>query len=272
MTTPSLPNSLSVAIVDLRQPFGDGVVSVENIEPDPHLSQMSTQWTMIFQAHSGTPGEKSQAVSQLICRYSGAVHRYLLKALKDPDAAAELDQEFAVRFLRGDFRHCDPDRGRFRDYVKRRPKLDQRLLPAQTTNLSLDSNFEVPAAADRSPAQFEQQFLESWRKDLLDRAWNGLSELEKSSGQPYHTVLRSRVDHPDLPSAELAKQLSTVLGRPLTAGAVRQALQRSRRKYVDILLDEVVVSLDRPTQAELEEELSDLNLLDYCRPYLKRLR
>ena len=83
-------------------------------------------------------------------------------------------------------------------------------------------------------------------------------------------MLRSRVDHPELPSQELAKRLAIALGRPLTAGAVRQALQRSRRKYVDYLLTEVLVSLNRPTQDELEEELSDLNLLDYCRPYLKR--
>src|SRR3712207_7176976 len=33
-------------------------------------------------------------------------------------AAEELLQEFAVRFLRGDFRRADPQRGRFRDYVK----------------------------------------------------------------------------------------------------------------------------------------------------------
>jgi len=244
---------------------------LEHVEVEPRLSEMSTQWTMVFQAHSGTPGEKSQAVSRLMCRYAGAVHRYLLKALKDPDAAAELDQEFAVRFLRGDFRHCNPDRGRFRDYVKRAVQnLISDYYRRKPLNLSLDSGLEVPAVGDSAPALFEQQFVESWRKDLLDRAWNALSELEKASGQPYHTVLRSRVDHPDLPSPELAKRLSTVLGRPLTAGAVRQALQRSRRKYVDYLLTEVLMSLNRPTQEELEEELSDLSLLDYCRPYMKR--
>jgi len=119
-------------------------------------------------------------------------------------------------------------------------------------------------------AQFENQFLESWRNDLLDRAWNALSELERSSRQPYYTVLRSRVEHPDLKSNELAKRLSAALGRPLTAGAVRQALQRSRQKYVDYLVEEVLGSLDHPTRDELEEELSDLKLLDQCRPYLKR--
>jgi len=246
-------------------------VTLENIEIDPRLSQMSTQWSIVFQAHHGSPEQVSSAVSQLMCRYAGAVHRYLLKALKDPEAAAELDQEFAVRFLRGDFRRCDPKRGRFRDYVKRAVQnLINDHYRRKRPNLSLDSHFEEPAAADSGLAQFEQQFLESWRKDLLDRAWSSLSELEKSTGQPYHTVLRSRVDHPDLPSQELAKQLAIALSRPLTAGAVRQSLQRSRRKYVDFLLTEVLASLDRPSQDELEEELSDLRLLDYCRPFMKR--
>ena len=39
-------------------------------------------------------------------------------ALRDPESAAELDQEFALRFIRGDFHRADPSRGRFRDFVK----------------------------------------------------------------------------------------------------------------------------------------------------------
>ena len=45
---------------------------------------------------------------------------------------------------------------------------------------------------------------------------------------------------------------------------------RSRRKFVDFLLAEVLQSLDQPSQDELEEELGDLKLLEYCRPFLKR--
>jgi hypothetical protein len=39
---------------------------------------------------------------------------------------------------------------------------------------------------------------------------------------------------------------------------------------VDYLVEEVLGSLDHPTFDALEEELSDLKLLDQCRPYLKR--
>jgi RNA polymerase sigma-70 factor (ECF subfamily) len=232
---------------------------------------MSTQWTMVFQAHSGTPDQVNAAVAQLMCRYAGAVHRYLLKALRDPEAAAELDQEFAIRFLRGDFRHCDPKRGRFRDYVKRAV---QNLIVdhyrRKRPTLPLSSRTPEPAVEDTGPAEFDRQFLESWRKDLLGRAWSALEDLEKNTGRPYHTVLRYRVDHPHVPSAEIAEQLSAALRRPLSSGAVRQALHRARRKYADYLITDVLASLDHPTRDGLEEELSDLNLLEYCRPYLKR--
>jgi RNA polymerase sigma-70 factor (ECF subfamily) len=226
---------------------------------------------MVFQAHFGTPDEMSAAVSQLMCRYAGAVHRYLLKALRNPDAAAELDQEFALRFLRGDFRHCDPKRGRFRDYVKRAVQnLINDYYRRKRPTISLDSRTPEPAAGESADAKFDQEFLESWRKDLLERAWNALAELEKNTGQPYHTVLRSKVDHPDVSSTELAERLSVALDRPVTAGALRQALHRSRRRYVDYLLTEVLASLDHPTRDNLEEELGDLNLLHYCRPFLER--
>ena len=122
--------------------------------------------------------------------------------------------------------------------------------------------------ADGGVAEFEQQFIESWRKDLLDRAWTRWPSSKKTPASPITPYSVRKVDHPDLPSAELAEKLSNALNKPLTAGAVRQTLQRSRRTYVDYLLTEVRASLDHPTRDDLEQELIDLNLLHYCRPFL----
>ena len=69
---------------------------MELVESDPRLSEMSTQWALVIQAHSGVSDDAERAITQLMLRYSGAVHRYLLKALKDPDVADELCQEFAA--------------------------------------------------------------------------------------------------------------------------------------------------------------------------------
>jgi RNA polymerase sigma-70 factor (ECF subfamily) len=247
---------------------------MEKVEAEPRLADLSTQWSLIFEARSGTPEQVSLAMSRLMCRYAGAVHRYLLKALKNPEAAEELDQEFAVRFLRGDFKHGDPSRGRFRDYVKRAVQnLMKDYYRRRRRNIAapLDSGLHEPAVLDEGLAQFDRQFLLSWRNDLLDRTWGSLDELERSSGQPHHTVLRLRVDEPGLTSKEWAAKLSERLGRPVTPGAFRQALQRARREFALRLLSEVRGSLlEQPTPQALEEELADLELLEYCRPYLKR--
>src|SRR5262245_18030022 len=86
---------------------------------DERLTHLSTQWTLIYDAHRGTPEQVAAAQAELMDRYAGAVHRYLLGGMRDPDAAQELAQEFALRFLRGDFHRADPACGRFRDFVKR---------------------------------------------------------------------------------------------------------------------------------------------------------
>jgi RNA polymerase sigma-70 factor (ECF subfamily) len=243
---------------------------MENVEVDPRLSELSTQWTLVFQTQSGTPEQANQAACQLICRYAGAVHRYLLKALKDPEAAAELDQEFAVRFLRGDFRHGDPSRGRFRDYVKRAVQnLMNDYYRRKRRDVPLDSAIGEPVAPEDGSEQFDRQFVHSWRNDLLDRAWGAIEEFERTTGQPYHTVLRYRVNNPNLTSGDLAQRLSQTLGRSVSSGAFRQALQRARQRYADYLVDEVGSSLDHPTREAIEEELGELGLLEHCRPYLR---
>jgi RNA polymerase sigma factor (sigma-70 family) len=243
---------------------------VEKVDLEPRLADLSTQWTLVFQAQAGVPEEASRAASQLMCRYAGAVHRYLLKALRDPHAAEELDQEFALRFLRGDFRHVDPSRGRFRDYVKRAVQnLMHDYYRRKRPVRSLDSDVVEPAVEDEGLARFEQQFLVSWRNDLLDRSWHAVKEMESQTGQPHHTVLRIRVDSPELNSKGWAARLSEAVGHPVTPGAFRQALQRARRAFTGHLIHEVAASLDEPTAATMEEELAELQLLEYCRPYLK---
>jgi DNA-directed RNA polymerase specialized sigma24 family protein len=93
-------------------------VAVHYQPDDERLSRISTQWSLIYQAHWGGADAAAAAQCQFVQRYCGAVYRYLLGALRNEDAAEELFQEFALRFVRGDFRRADPERGRFRDYLK----------------------------------------------------------------------------------------------------------------------------------------------------------
>jgi hypothetical protein len=82
-------------------------------------------------------------------------------------------------------------------------------------------------------------------------------------------VLRLRVASPELRSTQLAERLSERLGRPVNAGWVRLNLHRARDMFVKALVDEVRRSLGGQPQ-RLEEELSELGLLEYCRSVLDR--
>src|SRR5438132_629599 len=105
--------------VDEMQENPPPLRSVQQEELNQRLSQISTQWSQVFEAHRDPADELAAARWTLLQRYSGAVYRYLLGAVRDPEVASELSQEFAFRFVRGDFRRADPERGRFRAYVKR---------------------------------------------------------------------------------------------------------------------------------------------------------
>src|SRR4051812_21826016 len=82
------------------------------------LSQISTAWTDLFQAHRGPMPALGEARRRVLTRYSTAVYRYLLGAVRDRDVADDLFQEFALRLMRGAFQGVDPGRGRFRDFLK----------------------------------------------------------------------------------------------------------------------------------------------------------
>src|SRR5262249_34829660 len=90
---------------------------MDDREFENRLSQIATRWSVLLQAHQETDAAAA-ARQQLLERYCGAVYRYLLAAVRDHHAAEDLTQEFALRFVRGQFRLADPERGRFRDYVK----------------------------------------------------------------------------------------------------------------------------------------------------------
>jgi RNA polymerase sigma factor (sigma-70 family) len=238
------------------------------------LSRITTLWSLVGQAHHPAGVEVNAAQEKLLHRYGGAIRRYLLGAVHDADTAADLFQEFAYRFLHGGLRGVDPQRGRFRDYVKSvlfhlvadHHKKRQRL-PVQ-----LPAEHPEPAVACPVDHEAELAFRTTWRDDLLARTWSALAEADRASGQCFYAVLRFRADHPALHSPEMAEQLSAQLGKPMTAAGTRKTLERARDRFADLLLDEIAESLTDPSPERLEEELIDLNLLEHCRSALERRR
>jgi RNA polymerase sigma-70 factor (ECF subfamily) len=238
---------------------------------EQHLSHIATQWTMLYRAHRGDQDEAAAARQELMVRYCGAVYRYLLRAVRDGSVAEDLTQEFALRFLQGRFGQVDREQGRFRNYVKgalfRLVQDHYRSQGRDPRPVSLAPDSPIAAPDDNSA---EEAFRDSWRQELLSRAWKALERVQDETGQPYHDVLRSRVEAPELSSTQLAEQLSARRGRTLSAVGVRQLLHRARERFAELLLDDIRQSLEGAPPERLAEELAELNLLKYCKDLLDR--
>jgi len=245
--------------------------SPENAPFDEHLSQIATAWTVVFQAHAGPSEAVHAAQRAMLQRYSAAVYRYLLGAVRNPDVADDLFQEVALRFVRGDFKRADPGRGRFRDFLK--TALYHLVVDYQRRQQRKAVPLGVGApepAVETSQADSDLEFLNIWRAELMNRAWQALAEVERQTGQVLYTVLRYRTDHPDVRSPQMAEQLAERLGKTVTGEWVRKRLHLAREKFTDLLVEEVARSVEDPTLPEIEHELVDLELLDYCRAALER--
>jgi RNA polymerase sigma-70 factor (ECF subfamily) len=227
------------------------------------ISQIVTRWSLLLRAREG--GDASRAAwGELLLRYHAPVYRYLRGLVGDDAEAEELCQEFALRFLRGDFRHADPDRGRFRDYLKvalqhlagersRRP----RPLPLTGGSSTPDSKFTTAEGG---------RFQDLWRKELLNRAWAALAEQSAARGDQFYEVLWLKAENPARTSEAMAAELTRRHGRLLTAPGVRQTLHRARERFVEVLRAEVAASVPTDDPAEVDAELAELGLLAYCDP------
>jgi len=232
------------------------------------LSKIETRWSLLLRAR-GDGDETFSAQHELVERYAGAVYRYLLRVTHDPEVASDLTQEFALRFLRGDFHKADPERGRFRNYVKTAVLnlLTDTMRKKKKNPIPLPGDGDIlPDTSEESfELEIDREFLGCLRDEILSRAWNRLASEEERNTQPYFTVLRLRAENPALRSHEIAGRLAPVLGKDVTANWVRQNLRRAREKFVAYVEAEVGHSLGSNSKEERDEEMRTLGLWEYCR-------
>jgi RNA polymerase sigma-70 factor (ECF subfamily) len=229
------------------------------------LEAISTQWSLLRLAQdTGTAAEPAR--NALALRYARAIRKYLGALVGDAHDADDLAQEAVVRILRGQFAQADPDRGRFRDYLKAALRnLVRTLWTRQQRRLTRELEKELigPAAAP------DDVWIATWREALLEQTWMALEHLQRQQpGNLAHTLLRLRADYPEDDIDHLAKRLARATGRPMRPDAVRQQLRRARLRFAELLLEELARTMERPTPEGVEIELAELGLMDYVRDFL----
>jgi RNA polymerase sigma-70 factor (ECF subfamily) len=229
------------------------------------LSRIDTLTSQVRDAVRGSGEAARQAQEQLFERYRLAVHRYLLGALRDEQAADEVFGRLWEKVLTGGLQGFDPAKGRFRNYLRTvlsRLVCDHRNERHKRREITGEG---VPEAEDPSP-DADQLFSQSWTRTLCDLAMQALKEANPT----YHVVLRLREEGPDLSSEELAERAAEALDVSLDVPNARKLLHRARERFGDLLLQEVIRSLGHPSRDELLEELGAVGWRHYLQAALDR--
>jgi len=226
-----------------------------------NLTDLETSWTTIRTAHTTGPAGQA-AMRDLIGRYHDAVERYLRLKLRDRNLADEVFQEFWTKLLDHKLAGADHSKGRFRDYLRtvlHRLIVDhfrgRKAQPLPPGDLLDDSAQDV-------------EYDRVWREAIIRRVWSRLETYEASTPKNrYATVLHLRVENPDAPIDDLAAGLAARLGAKISPEGFRKTLQRARGKFLELLIEELRVTIHPATKEDIEAEIFDLGLGTLYRRY-----
>lgn len=209
-----------------------------------------------------------QIPQSMLQRYGRAIRGYL-DALLGEDDGEEVAQAFAVKVLSGAFESWTPGRGRFRDYLKRavwnfagdhRRAQSRRPVP-----------LEDPDMATR-PGSPGAVWMDLYRAEVLRAALRALAAYQEAHPGNVFATLTSLLGEEmhgsrSISDDELAQRLSEATGKPFTPANARMQKTRARRKLAELLQVEVRLTLEAPTQAQVEDELRALGLFAIVEPY-----
>jgi RNA polymerase sigma-70 factor (ECF subfamily) len=241
----------------------------------PGDSFLTTRWSLVAAAGRQQPGAAApadaRAALEALCRaYWPPLYAFARRSGARPDEAADQVQDFFTRLLeKGDLAAADPQRGRFRAWLltafrhhaanlRDRERAQKR--GGGRRPLSLDApHVDAGEAETRlgqelaDPRTPEAEYERQWALLVLDRARERLAaELVRAGKGRELEALRPFLTAGDegLPYATIGE----ALGR--SEGAVKVAVHRLRRRYGELLREEVAGTLADPR--EVADELAAL--------------
>jgi RNA polymerase sigma factor (sigma-70 family) len=240
------------------------------MEPGPVVRAASmqfttTHWSVVLAAGQSETAQATQALEALCRTYWHPLYAYVRRRGYTEHEAQDLTQEFFARLLATDsLRAVDRGKGRFRSFLLaamehflakewRRAHAQKRgggvsFLPFD------DSGSESRPLQVASPGLTPQEFYDQqWAITLLEQAVAKLRHEYRDAGKAElfeELKIHLTMQKPDASYAELAAQLNT------TVAAIKMAVSRLRRRYGELLRDEIAVTVSKPE--EIEEEMRAL--------------
>jgi RNA polymerase sigma-70 factor (ECF subfamily) len=225
----------------------------------------TTQWTVVLAAADGDDREARQALAALCQSYWPPVYAYLRARGFEREEAEDLTQGFFTRLIEKDaLRHARRERGRFRSFLlaslkhylanewdrERAKKRGGGQSPLRLEPEAVERRLPVEPATWTTP---EDVFLRHWALTVLERAMASLgAEMRRRGQEAQFGALK------DLLTGEGggARYRDVAVRLHTTEGAVKVRVHRLRRRFGELLRDEVAGGVSSP--AEVEEELTAL--------------
>jgi RNA polymerase sigma-70 factor (ECF subfamily) len=225
----------------------------------------TTRWSLVLAAGNQRPSPDAREALTTLCEiYWYPLYAFLRGRGHSAADAEDLIQAFFAQLLeRHGIRHADPTKGRFRSFllkslqnfaanVHARDTAAKRGGTASILSLEFETaegRFGLEPASDDSP---EKEFDRRWAVTLLDRVMVRLAEnAGKSKGEQFAALKPYLTgEEPQLSYAATASALE------ISEAAVKVGVHRLRKKFRDLVRDEIAQTVASP--AEIEDELRHL--------------
>lgn len=226
---------------------------------------VTTRWTVVLQAGRKSSPHSDRALAELCQQYWYPLYAYVRRRCQSREDAEDLTQAFFAKFLEKNYLEgLSAERGKFRAFLLAalkhflanewdkagRQKRGDGIQHLSLDWQSADDRFHLDPPDPSSP---DKAFDREWALALLERVIARLRDECVADGKSAlfeHAKGCLMAGETMVAYAETARQLG------LEEGAARVAVHRLRKRYRELLQDEIAQTLADPTQAP--EELRSL--------------
>jgi RNA polymerase sigma-70 factor (ECF subfamily) len=221
----------------------------------------TTHWTLVLAAGKRRTAQSDSALEQLCATYWFPLYAYIRRRGHSREDAEDLTQAFFARFLEKNYlEDLTAERGKFRAFLlaslkhflaNEWDKSQRRKRGGNKVHLSLDwqtadTRFQIAAANAPGP---DQAFDREWAMALLAKVierLRGECQADGRSGQFEQLKIFLTAGKGAASYADAAKSLG------MEEGAARTAAHRLRKRYRELLRDEISQTLADPSLVEEE--------------------
>jgi RNA polymerase sigma-70 factor (ECF subfamily) len=225
----------------------------------------TTHWSLVLRAAHRVDRDADAALAALCERYWFPLYAYVRRRVADAHDAQDSTQEFFTRLMEKQYLAvADPQRGKFRCFLLAALKHflanewkrgHARKRGGRVRRLSLDlesgeSRLRLEPSHGLTP---DRLFERQWVLTLLDLVMGRLQGEYEASGKAEHFQRLNGVltgDRQRLPYPALAAELG------MSEEAVRQAASRLRKRYRELLREEIAQTVAEP--GDVDDEIRGL--------------